>query len=93
MINCNFKFTIPLYKYPIHLVLCLYKAPNQISHLYKEHVNLYTYQNFTLTVISYSLPNDKKILNDMVLITMLVGHFLIILESNNPWLMSSLCPL
>ena len=56
-----------LYKDPIHLVLilCLYKDLNQWSNLYKEHVNLYTYQNFmsyqnfTSIVISYSPFNNK----------------------------------
>ena len=59
-----------MYNDPIQLVLiqCLHKDPNQRSHLYKDHINLYIYQNqmpyrnFTSIVISFSSPNDKKIL-------------------------------
>ena len=68
MVNCNFKFTISLYKDLIHLVLIqyLYKDPNQGSHIYKEHVNLYVYHNFMpyqffrRSLYQYSPPNDKK---------------------------------
>ena len=89
-----------LYKDPIHLVLIqyLYKDPNQGLHLYKEHVNLYIYHNFMpyqifcRSLYQYSPPNKKKIENDMILITMSTGHFLIICESNDPWVMSSLRP-
>ena len=44
----------------------LYKDPNQGSHLYKDHINLYIYQCHikisSRSFISFSPPNDKKIL-------------------------------
>ena len=89
-----------LYKDPIHLVLIqyLYKDPNQVSHLYKEYVKLYIYHNFMpyqffLDRYINILPlTTRKIENDMVLITISTGYFLIIWESNDPWFMSSLRP-
>ena len=91
-----------LYKDLIHLVIIQYwyKDLNQWSHLYKEHVHLYVYHNFMSyqifrrLFISYSPPNDKKkIENDMILIIMSTRYFLIIWESNDPWVMLSLRPL
>ena len=98
MVNCNFRFTISLHKYSIHLVLCLYKDPNQGSHLYKEHVNLYIYHNAisnfsSIVYIIFSPLTTRKIENDMVLIAMSIEHFLIIWESNDLCVMSSLRPL
>ena len=56
---------------------------NQGSHLYKDHVNLYIYQdqmlyqNFTSIVISFSPLTTNFFWNDMILRTMSSRHFYI----------------
>ena len=100
MVNCNFNFTISLYKNPIHLVLIqyLYKDPNQGSHLYKDMSTCifitisFHIKFFVNRYINLLLLTTRKIENDMVLFIMSTGHFLIIWESNDPWFTSSLRP-
>ena len=86
MINCNFKFTISLYKDPIHLVL--------IQYLYKDQIYIKNMSTCIFIIISCDIKffidryinilplTTRKIGNDMVLLIMSIGHFLIIWESN-----------
>ena len=100
MVNCNFKFTIPLYKDPISLYSYNIYIRIQIKdHIYTKNMLTCIFiiischiKFFIDRYIIFFLLSTRKIENDMVLITMSTWHFLIIWESNDLWFMSSLRP-
>ena len=101
MVNCNFSFTISCIK--IQFILYSYNIYIRIQikdHIYTRNmstcifITISYHIKFFVDHLYHSLPlTTRKIKNDIILITMSTKYFLIIWESNDLWVMSSLSPL
>ena len=69
LLYCKWSLELQVHNVCIRIQfnLYLYNDPNQGSHLYKDHINLYiyqdqvSYQNFKSIVYSFPPSNDKNV--------------------------------